>query len=171
MLGGSVYFAFLRFSISLAGVILLFSLMSKPRFCRKRQWSIMDVLYFFTCSGLYLVYDWLGELCEAGGIYYVYMLCGIFGLYEQWYGFLSMYKLALTFYLLAVFLIGGIEASMLFFNSNRWADLIIRIVLIVLLAFVIEKYVKVRSGVLILMWKMNWIISVWRFWFSVFCLG
>ena len=35
MLGGSVYFAFLRFSISLAGVILLFSLMSEPRFCRK----------------------------------------------------------------------------------------------------------------------------------------
>ena len=36
MLGGSVYIAFIRFAISLAGVILLFSGMSESRFNRKK---------------------------------------------------------------------------------------------------------------------------------------
>ena len=36
MLGGSVYIAFIRFAISLAGVILLFSQISKSRFSRKK---------------------------------------------------------------------------------------------------------------------------------------
>ena len=34
MLGGSVYIAFIRFAISLAGVIILFSEMSESRFGR-----------------------------------------------------------------------------------------------------------------------------------------
>ena len=37
--------------------------------------------------------------------------------------YLAIYKIALTFYLLAVFLIGGIEVSILFFNRNVWADI------------------------------------------------
>ncbi len=37
MLGGSVYIAFIRFAISLAGVILLFSRICESRFDRKKQ--------------------------------------------------------------------------------------------------------------------------------------
>ena len=36
MLGGPIYIAFIRFAISLAGVILLFSEMSESRFDRKK---------------------------------------------------------------------------------------------------------------------------------------
>lgn len=43
MLGGFVYIAFIRFAISLAGVIILFSEMSESRFGRKKQSSVMDV--------------------------------------------------------------------------------------------------------------------------------
>ena len=56
--------------------------------------------------------------------------------------FLSMYKLAFTFYLLAVFLIGGIEISVLFFHRNLWADIVARVILILLMAHMIKKYVK-----------------------------
>ncbi len=56
--------------------------------------------------------------------------------------FLSIYKLALSFYLLAVFLIGGIQVSLMFFDGNVWADVITRIVLIVLMAWLMERYVK-----------------------------
>ena len=56
--------------------------------------------------------------------------------------YLSIYKLALTFYLLAVFLIGGLEAAIIFFNRNIWADIITRIVLILLMAFLIEYKLK-----------------------------
>ena len=45
--------------------------------------------------------------------------------------FLSVYKLALDFYLLALFLIGSIEISVIFFNRNIWADIISRIILII----------------------------------------
>ena len=37
MLGGTVYVAMLRFAVSLAGAILLFSLMSEPRYDRKKM--------------------------------------------------------------------------------------------------------------------------------------
>ena len=37
MLGGPVYIAFIRFSVSLAGVIILFNLMSEPRYERKKM--------------------------------------------------------------------------------------------------------------------------------------
>ena len=37
MLGGTVYVAMLRFAVSLAGTILLYSLMSEPRYDRKRM--------------------------------------------------------------------------------------------------------------------------------------
>ena len=77
----------------------------------------------------------LGELCADGRVCNVFMFCGICGL-------LSMYKLALTFYLLAVFLIGGIEISVLFFHRNLWADIVARVILILLMAHMIKKYVK-----------------------------
>ena len=52
--------------------------------------------------------------------------------------YLSVYKLALIYYLLAVFLIGGIEVAMIFFDGNVGADIITRIVLISFMAFFIK---------------------------------
>lgn len=43
---------------------------------------------------------------------------------------------------MAVFLIGGIEVSIIFFDKNVWVDIIIRILLILLIAFFIEKKIK-----------------------------
>lgn len=37
MLGGPVYIAFIRFALSLAGTILLFSMISEPRYDRRRM--------------------------------------------------------------------------------------------------------------------------------------
>ncbi len=56
--------------------------------------------------------------------------------------YLSIYKLALVFYLLAVFLIGGLEIAIIFFNRNIWADIIARILLILLMTYFIEKKLK-----------------------------
>lgn len=143
MLGGSVYFAFLRFSISLAGTILLFSLMSEPRFCRKKT-----VIYYCSFSAFLLaaacawyVLDW--DSCVRMAALAMFMCFAVFSVFmSSDTVFLSMYKLAFTFYLMAVFIICGIEVSVLFFNSNQWADLIVRIVLIILLALAIDKYIK-----------------------------
>lgn len=56
--------------------------------------------------------------------------------------YLSIYKLALTLYLLAIFMVGGLEVAMIFFDSNVWADIITRVILILLMAVVIEKKLK-----------------------------
>ncbi len=123
MLGGSVFMAFLRFAISLAGTVLLFSLMSESRFHTKKT------VICYGCFGLVLVLaacvwyvaDW--ENCVRM-VAFVMFIC--FAVFAIWISsdpiFLSMYKLAFTFYLLAVFLIGGIEISVLFFHRNLWAD-------------------------------------------------
>lgn len=143
MLGGSVWIAMLRFAISLAGTIILFSLISRPRFGRKK----MIIGYLCFCAAaiaagcIWYVIDW--ESCTKMVAFVLYILFVIFAVCTSSDPFgLSMYKLALIFYLLAVFLIGGIEVAVLFFGGNIWVDIIVRIVLILLMAFYIDKKVK-----------------------------
>lgn len=143
MLGGPVYIALIRFVISLAGTIVLFSLMSEPKFHKKKA-----AIYYSCFSGvlislacIWYIVDW--ESCVKMVAFVMFVCFGIFAIFmsdDPLY--LSLYKLALTFYLLAVFLIGGIEVSVLFFNRNVWADIITRIILILLMVFFINRKIK-----------------------------
>lgn len=143
MLGGSVYIAFIRFSVSLAGVILLFSILSKSRFDRKKT----IVCYSFFCVALvalacvWYVADW--ESCVRMAAFIMYICYGIFAvIMSEDSAYLATYKLALIFYFMSVFVIGGLEISVIFFNRNVWADIIARILLILLIAYLLNKYVK-----------------------------
>ncbi|MCM1087079.1 MAG: GHKL domain-containing protein [Muribaculaceae bacterium] len=143
MLGGPVYIAFIRFAISLAGVILLFSRMSESRFDRKKT-----ILYYggfsvalLAAASVWYVVDW--ESCVRIVAFAMYLCFAIFAIIMSRDSiYLSIYKLALTFYLLAVFLIGGLEVAIVFFNRNVWADIITRVILILLMAFFMEKKLK-----------------------------
>ncbi len=143
MLGGTVYVALVRFVISLLGTILLFSLMSEPRYHRKKMivyYSSLSVLLIAVACIWYVIH-W--ESCVrlvAFVMYAVFAVCSMFWSRDSIY--LSLYKIALTFYLLAVFLIGGIEVSVIFFDKNVWADIITRILLILFMALFIEKRIK-----------------------------
>ena len=55
---------------------------------------------------------------------------------------LKLYKLALTFYLMAVFVIGGLEISIIFFHGNVWADISARILIFGLFTLLLHKYVR-----------------------------
>lgn len=143
MLGGSVYIALIRFAVSLAGVILLFSRMSESRFGRKKTivcyvgFSVLELI--LAC--IWYVVDW--ESCVrtvAFAMYICFMLFAIFMSRDSVY--LSIYKLALTFYLLAVFLIGGLEIAIIFFDRSVWADIIVRILLILFMTVLIDKKLK-----------------------------
>ncbi|MDE6845078.1 MAG: GHKL domain-containing protein [Lachnospiraceae bacterium] len=143
MLGGSVCIAFIRFGISLAGVILLFSLLSESRFGRKKTM----VCYSCFCVALialacvWYVVDW--ESCVRMVAFAMYICFGVFAIIMSRDSvYLAVYKLALIFYLMSVFLIGGLEISIIFFNRNVWADIIARILLILLISFLLNKYVK-----------------------------
>jgi len=143
MLGGSVYIAFIRFTISLAGVILMFSRMSESRFSRKKTilyyGAFSAVVIILTC--IWYVADW--KSCVRIAAFAMYMCFSVFSIIMSSDSVcLSVYKLALTFYLLAVFLIGGLETAVVFFDRNIWADIVMRILLILLMTFFLEKKLK-----------------------------
>ncbi len=143
MLGGPVYIAFIRFAISLGGVILLFSQMCESRFSRKKTivyyGAFSVVAIALTC--VWYVVDW--KSCIRIAAFAMFMCFSVFSIFMSNDSvYLTIYKLALTFYLLAVFLIGGLEIAIVFFNRNIWADIIARILLISLISLFIEKKLK-----------------------------
>ena len=143
MLGGTVYVAMLRFAVSLAGAILLFSLMSEPRYDRKKMIACYSGLSaaLIVFAGVWYVIDWASCVKMVAFVMYV-VFAGCSLLLSRDSLCLSLYKLALTFYLLAVYLIGGIEISVIFFHRNVWADIAARVFLILLIALFIEKRIK-----------------------------
>lgn len=141
MLGGSVYIAFIRFAISLAGTILLFSLLAKSRFGRKKTivcYSVFSlVLILLAC--IWYVVDW--ESCTRMVAFSMYVCFAVFAIFMSRDSiYVIFYKLALVFYFLAVFLVGALEVTILFFNRNVWVDIIVRILLIGLIAFLLNKF-------------------------------
>ena len=143
MLGGTVYVAMLRFAVSLAGTILLYSLMSERRYDRKRMAGYYGALSvsLIAFAGVWYWIDWASCVRMVAFVMFV-VFAGFSLLLSRDSLYLSLYKLALTFYLLAIFLIGGIEVSIIFFDRNVWADIVARILLILLMALFIEKRIK-----------------------------
>lgn len=143
MLGGSVCIALIRYVISLIGVIIFFFLMSEQKFCLKKTiicyGCFSAALIIMAC--IWYVIDW--KNCVRMSAFVMYLCFSCFSIYmsnDKIY--LSIYKLALTFYLLAVFLITGIEVSIIFFDQNVWVDIIVRFLLICIMAFFIETKIK-----------------------------
>lgn len=143
MLGGSVYIALIRYAISLAGTIVLFSLISEPRYNPKKT-SICYIGFGFVligCACIWYVIDW--STCVKMSAFVMYLCFAAFAiLMSSDPLYLLLYKFALTFYLLAVFLIGGIEISIIFFDRNVWVDIVTRIILILLMAVFIDRKIK-----------------------------
>lgn len=143
MLGGSVYVAFIRFALSLAGTILLFSLLSEPRYDRRKTvtgYVCFGVVLIAVACAWYVI-DW--KTCVRTVAFAMYICFAVFAFFmSRDPVYVTVYKLALTFYLLAVFLIGGIEVSILFFDRNVWADIATRSLLILLMAYFIDRKIK-----------------------------
>lgn len=139
MLGGSVFIAFTRFTVSLAGTILLFSLLSRSRFGKRKTavcYSCFSATLILMACVWYVV-DW--ESCARMSALVMYLcFAGFAVIMSRDSVYLTVYKLALVFYLLAVFLIGALAISMFFFNGNVWMDIFSRILLIGLIAFLLD---------------------------------
>lgn len=143
MLGGSVFIALIRYIISVVGITILFFLMSEPRFGRKRALAYYGIFSVILIGGacIWYVADW--ESCVKMSALTMYLCFGIFSVFMSSDPvFLLVYKLALTFYLLAVFLISGIEISIIFFHGNVWVDIVVRILMILAMALFINCKIK-----------------------------
>lgn len=143
MLGGSVYVAFIRMVVNLAGTILLFSLMSESRYDRKRTIICYGM---FSAAAIVLACVWyiIDWSSYTRMVTFVLYMC--FSVFAYFMGrdpvYLAAYKLALNFYLIAVFMISGIEVSIIFFDGNVWIDLITRGILIAGMAYLIDRKIK-----------------------------
>lgn len=143
MLGGPVYIAFIRYAISLAGVVLFFSLMSESRFEKKKTAVCYGCFCVIMLGAACIWYAADYESCVKAVAIVMYMCFMVFAIcISRDHVYLSLYKLALIFYMLAVFLIVGIEVAVLFFDRNVWADIVTRIVLIAAIAWFIDKKIK-----------------------------
>lgn len=134
--------AFLRFTVSLAGTIWLFTLLSVSRFHRKK--TVVCYACFSTVL-VALACTWYAIDRESCARMVAFTMYVCFALFAVWMSresiYLTVYKLAVVFYLMSVFVIGGLEVSILLFDRNLWADVIARILLILLIAFLLKRYV------------------------------
>lgn len=143
MLGGSVMIAMTRMVVSIGGTILLFFLISESRFEKKKTVAACLCLYVALIAATCIWYAISQQVFARVGALATY-LC--FGVFAAWISrdslYVTMYKLALVFYLLSVFLIGGIEIAVLFFDGSVWADIVGRIVLLGLIVWFINSKLK-----------------------------
>lgn len=143
MLGGSVMIAMVRMMVSIGGTILLFFLISESRFEKKKTVAACLCLYVALIAATCAWYAVSQETFARMGALVTYVCFGIFAVWiSRDSVYVTMYKLALVFYLLSVFLIGGIELAVFFFDKNVWADIAGRVVLLGLIAWFINAKIK-----------------------------
>lgn len=135
--------ALVRMVISIGGTVLLFFLMSEPKLEKKKARVCCLCFYLLLVMLTCLWYALSQETFARFGALAAYLCFGVFAVWISRDSlYVSLYKLALVFYLLSVFMIGGIEVSVIFFHRNVWADIFTRMALIGLMAFFIDKKIK-----------------------------
>ncbi len=143
MLGGSVYIALIRFVVSLVGVIMLYSILSESRFSTRRT-----VLYYSCFTVVMTAISCLWYVVDQPhyvriGPHTMYLGFTIFAfLLSEGSVWVKIYKLVFVFYLMTVYIVGAIEISVFFFGHSIWADMIMRVLLLSLFAFLLEKYMR-----------------------------
>ncbi|MDE6714738.1 MAG: ATP-binding protein [Lachnospiraceae bacterium] len=143
MLGGPVYIAFIRYLISLIGVVLIFSRIGESRFGRKKTILCYGCFCVAVSALACIWYVADRESCVRMVAFSMYLCFSVFAFWmDRDLVCLKFYKLTLVFYLMAIFVIGGVEISVLFFHRNLWADIIARILMIALFVLLINKYVR-----------------------------
>lgn len=143
MLGGSFWIALFRNGIGAGLVMTVFLMLDRPRQSMKKTitWYVI-----FGCLVAAFFSIWYGLNRESfirfAGIC-VIPITGTFSILmsrEKLY--LSLYKIALGFYLLAVVVFCGIDASRIWFGGNMWADIVIRIFIISAILILIKRKIR-----------------------------
>lgn len=131
MLGGSFAVSFLRNGMGAFLMLTVFFLLDRPRFSVRRTvlfYSLFGLLAVVGFSVWYLM-DFNGYVHFSGLL--TIPVVGIFCiLMSRDNLYLSLYKLTLGFYLLAVSVFCGVNGARLWFGGSLWADIAIRVLVI-----------------------------------------
>lgn len=144
MLGGSFWVAFLRNVISTVLMLSIFLMLDRPRFSMKiTVWCyiIFGICMITTYSAWYLVAnDSFIRLAALSVLPVIGIFCSLMSS-EVLY--LSLYKMALTFYLFSVCTFCGVDVARWWFEGNLWIDILVRFVcLVLILIFIWFKFRK-----------------------------
>ncbi len=140
MLGGNFWIAFLRNTIGAGTIMTVFLMLDRPRVSMKKAflyYAGFGLLTIITFSIWYFL-DWESYIRFAGlpSLPVLGIFCSIIsgeGIY------LSLYKISLGFYLLSLCVVLGIDLSRWLFEGNLWADIVIRILFIVIVLYFFRK--------------------------------
>ena len=134
MLGGSFWVALLRNTIS-AGLMMSFFLMvDRPRFSMKKT------IWCYIIFGVSLISSYSIWYLFANTSFVKYaamstlLVIGVFcSLMSSEVLYLSLYKIALAFYLFSVCTFLGVDVARWWFNGNLWVDIFVRIVILAII--------------------------------------
>lgn len=144
MLGGSFFVALMRNLISVGLMLSFFLMLDRPRFSMKKTIWCYGVFGVFIV-GVYSVW-YLFE--NASFVQYAafssLLVVGIFcSLMSSEVLYLSLYKMALAFYLFSVCAFCGVDIARWAFGGNIWIDVLVRLIcLVVILVFTWKKFRK-----------------------------
>lgn len=163
MLGGSFWVAFLRNTISAGLMMSFFLMLDRPRFSMKKT------IWCYVVFGILLItgYSFWYLFAHASFVQYAslssLLVIGVFcGLMSGEVVYLSLYKMAVAFYMFSVCIFCGVDVSRWWFDGNRWVDILVRFVcMAIILDFTWKKLRKqFLDGVDYLMEEMDMFSAV-----------
>lgn len=141
MLGGSFWVSMLRNGIGAWLMLSVFLMLDRPRLSMKKTvlcYVLFGLLLVVAFSAWYVA-DQDSFVRFAGLL--AFPLIGIFCALHSGDGLnMSLYKISLAFYLLAVCVFCGVDLSRWLFGGSMWADIIIRFLVMGMILFGVKRF-------------------------------
>lgn len=166
MLGGSFYIAFFRNSISVGLLLTFFLMLDRPRCSMKKAIGIYAVFGALLIGGYSLWYHFFIASFVQFASLSSFLTIGVFcGIMSSEILYLSVYKMAVGFYMFSVCTFCGVDVARWWFEGNQWVDILTRLICaILILIFTWKKLRKLfLSGVGFLMEEMDLFSAVTLF--------
>ena len=144
MLGGSFWVAFLRNGMSITLMLSFFLMLDRPRFSMKKT-----IYCYIAFGALMLVgYNFWYLLDHPSFVkmaaFSILPIVGVFcSLMSREVIYLSLYKIAASFYLFSVGTFLGVDVSRWWFGGNLWVDILVRF--LCYLAMLVFTWKKLRK--------------------------
>lgn len=144
MLGGSFWIALLRNAIS-AGLMLTFFLMlDRPRLSMKKTilWYLVFGISLITCYSIWYVYanDSFVQYAAFSTLLVIGVFCTAM---SREVIYLSLYKMALAFYMFSLCTFCGVDVARWGFGNNVQIDIFVRVIcMVIILTFTWKKFRK-----------------------------
>lgn len=163
MLGGSFWIAVLRNAMSMGLMMSFFLMLDRPRYVMKKTIGCYVIFGSLTVTGYSLWYLNAAESFVKFASLSSIVVTGLFcGLMSSDRVYLSLYKMAVSFYLLSVCVFCGVDVARWWFDANVWVDILVRFVCtVIVLVFTWKKLRRqFLDGVDFLMEEMDLFSSV-----------